>query len=358
MAARSRLRALAPKLMLGNIAAFLAIFGLFAADQVRAGAWVLSLSPRLYLVPSQIDLGNLDSDETVKGAFTVRNRGLRPLKLNRVQSTCKCTLPEEFDLVVPPFQSRDIHYTFSAAGKRGETRAKIYIACNDPRTPLAGVVLRAFVKTGYYCDPSSVRFGTTAREERKSVRFNLLPPVASDAVPTRIRTSSPFLEAQIISGPKRAEGPWLLSVSYLGNGVPGYYRESAVVGMTGGVPDIEVPVEITISSDIDITPESFFYGIVEAGRSYTKTIKVRAKGTETLDIISVSTNVPDVFRVRREPLADGVEQIIGTLVVPPVPPDDSIHVAVNRISEGVQRTIHIPVTFVLRSAHKEAHSPE
>ena len=343
-----RLERFISRVLLISAAAFSVAAVLFAAQQVRSGA----LGPQIHIDTPEIDLGTLERNSVITGVLTIENRGWRTLKLTKVRSTCGCAIPRVHGLSIPPGESRNLEYTFSAAGRRGKTTANIYIASNDTRTPLAKVGLRAFVPADYYWDPQTVRFGDTLWHERKSVGFRLFPAVPSGAVPIEVKTSASFLKARTLGPPGNPKDPWLLSVSFEGIDSPGRYRENVFVTMSENPPRmLKVPVEITVTSDVEVVPASLFYGLVQAGRRYSESVLVKPRDGFTVSVASVTSNAPEILAVTTEQEPDGNLRITGTLTPTTSWRSKEVLVTIVRRSD-IQSTIEIPAVFVAKPSAK------
>ncbi|MBN2638645.1 MAG: DUF1573 domain-containing protein [Bacteroidales bacterium] len=91
------------------------------------------------------DFGNMDRGEIVKYRFHFKNVGNSDLKINRVQTTCGCTIGQYPHEAIPPGGEGDLDVTFNSTYKNGYQDKSVMIFAN---TQPQQTVLRitAFVK--------------------------------------------------------------------------------------------------------------------------------------------------------------------------------------------------------------------
>ena len=93
-------------------------------------------APKLACDEPEYQFGELDSSETVKHNFVIRNEGDEPLKITRVRTDCGCTLARLKDKTLAPGEQTTLLSTLSLKGRHGKQRKRITLETNDPSQDL------------------------------------------------------------------------------------------------------------------------------------------------------------------------------------------------------------------------------
>jgi hypothetical protein len=88
--------------------------------------------PRLVLEQETLDFGNIDPGSRNKAEFTFKNGGNGVLKINKVKSTCGCTVPQLKKKSYLPGESGKINVTYTANQRSGPVKKALHILSNDP----------------------------------------------------------------------------------------------------------------------------------------------------------------------------------------------------------------------------------
>lgn len=86
-------------------------------------------------------LENISQAHTVKGVFRYRNIGDEPLKINAIDSTCKCTVVFSSQEAIRPNGVGEITTRYLPSNREGSFEYKIKLESNDPRHPLSILTL-------------------------------------------------------------------------------------------------------------------------------------------------------------------------------------------------------------------------
>ncbi|MEN6308766.1 MAG: DUF1573 domain-containing protein [Anaerohalosphaeraceae bacterium] len=113
-------------------------------------------SPKIQLEKTEHDFGVIGPETYNKCQFKFSNAGKSLLKIDHVQSTCGCTVPELTKKEYAPGESGVIEITFHAPSYAGATSKHLYVISNDPMTPQAEIVIKATVEVKVVVDPNRV----------------------------------------------------------------------------------------------------------------------------------------------------------------------------------------------------------
>ena len=115
------------------VAAGLIAFG--SASPTRAAE--PAKGPRIAAEPLVFDFGKVLTQKTLHKDFVIRNFGTEDLDIEKVSTTCGCTVAEEPPKVVKPGQSAVLKIKFETRTYAGPVERKILIQSNDPvKNPL------------------------------------------------------------------------------------------------------------------------------------------------------------------------------------------------------------------------------
>lgn len=114
-------------------------------------------APKIKVENAMYDFGVLAPDsKDNKGQFKFSNVGKGTLKIDHVQSTCGCTVPELSKKEYAPGESGTVEITFHAPAYAGSVTKHLYIISNDPGTPRAELALQAKVEVKVISEPDKI----------------------------------------------------------------------------------------------------------------------------------------------------------------------------------------------------------
>lgn len=127
------------------------------AESKRSQKPIPADAPQIKVINAEYDFGALPPDsKDNKGQFEFTNVGKTVLRIDNVQSTCGCTVPELTKKEYEPGESGVVTFTFHAPAYPGNTTKHLYIISNDPRTPRAELTIKAKVEVKVTAEPTEV----------------------------------------------------------------------------------------------------------------------------------------------------------------------------------------------------------
>jgi hypothetical protein len=130
-------RCVAPVLLLAAASAF-------AAEAKPAE----SKGARISIEPASFDFGNALPNKTLTKEFVVKNFGGEDLLIDRVSTTCGCTVAEGYSKVVKPGGSTTLRVKLETRNYSGRVERKVAVKSNDPEKAVAEVTVVATVRAG------------------------------------------------------------------------------------------------------------------------------------------------------------------------------------------------------------------
>ncbi len=104
--------------------------------------------PSIEVTPAFKDLGDV-TKEGFSYTFTVKNTGRKPLLIDRVSTSCGCTLATIESEHIPAGESTELLVTFNPKLMKEEIKGKIsrtiFIKSNDPENPEVEIKITANV---------------------------------------------------------------------------------------------------------------------------------------------------------------------------------------------------------------------
>lgn len=166
-------------LVLAGAAAALAFPGRAAAD-----------GPAIHIGQTHFHAGTVVEGAIVSHAFIIKNRGTRPLGIQRVAADCGCTTAG-FDRIIPPGRSGVLNVDFDTMNETGEQAKAVTVYSTDSRAPEITLTIAAHVLEAVRVKPDRIFFsGLTGLAREKQLRIttrgshdlqiivknNMLPP--------------------------------------------------------------------------------------------------------------------------------------------------------------------------------------
>ncbi|MBX9772669.1 MAG: DUF1573 domain-containing protein [Candidatus Obscuribacterales bacterium] len=133
------------QLMLAGIIVLLLMFTTFRLPG-QANDSSSSDKPAIDFLERGYDLGAVKEGIQVHHTFTVLNKGNRTLIIDRVSSSCGCTIPTMPLKRIEPGNSAPLEVIMDTAMKQGKITKDIEVYSNDPKTPKCIVQLSATVE--------------------------------------------------------------------------------------------------------------------------------------------------------------------------------------------------------------------
>jgi hypothetical protein len=113
-------------------------------------------APSIKLEKLEHDFGAVGPDTSNKCQFKFSNVGKSVLKMEPVQSTCGCTVPELKKKEYAPGESGVIDVTFRSPSSGGTVTKHLYVISNDPVAPRVELAIKATVEIKVVVDPNRI----------------------------------------------------------------------------------------------------------------------------------------------------------------------------------------------------------
>jgi Protein of unknown function (DUF1573) len=87
--------------------------------------------PTINAEPASFDFGKVLQNKTVQKQFVIRNIGTEDLVIERVSTTCGCTVADGYAKLVKPGQSTNMNVQLNTRTFKGAMERRVLIRSND-----------------------------------------------------------------------------------------------------------------------------------------------------------------------------------------------------------------------------------
>ncbi|OFV88632.1 MAG: hypothetical protein A2V74_04515 [Acidobacteria bacterium RBG_16_70_10] len=102
-------------------------------------------APRIKVAPASWDFGRAFPNQRLRKQFTLRNVGDRELVIEKVSTTCGCTVAEGYDRTITPGGSTPLVVSLETRQSLGRIEKRVAVRSNDPETPMLEIAVAATV---------------------------------------------------------------------------------------------------------------------------------------------------------------------------------------------------------------------
>lgn len=165
--------------------------------QAAAPATKAAGQPIAVAVDNVYEFGVINPGDKRTHRFTVRNDGDAPLALKLGSTTCKCTLANLQDAVVPAGGSTEIELAWHAEDPQFRFRQAAVINTNDPRTPQFELAIEGSVRVKMGSVPETVVFSEIPRDDERRAELALYSQAYSSVKIEKLEPTLPSLQAHV-----------------------------------------------------------------------------------------------------------------------------------------------------------------
>lgn len=311
-------------------AALPAVAGAQTAQEDAAAA-----GPALVVEESEVDFGTVVRGNDRTHDFVLRNEGSEPLEIERVESSCGCTVAS-FDRVVPPGGTGKVTAVLETLKLNGPGTTDLKVHSNDPENPVQGLQVHFDVVSRIAADPGYARWLTVQGEEQGTLGQTLW---AVDGKPFEVldvetpgsHITAEFRPATEAERREDVEGPqWRVELSLDSWAPVGAIEGPALVRLSHPEQKVApIPLSGFVRPMIFIEPQKGEWGTVELDGVERVAFNVRNFSSDSISITEVEPGIEGVTAnvETREPGRQyRVELVFDPDVVPEGPFDTSMRI--------------------------------
>jgi hypothetical protein len=278
------------------------------AGQTKAAAALDLPAGQLFFGQRQHDFGEVSDVNPLVHAFEFENTGDARLSIQDVSTSCGCTAAVLQRREFEPGESDSIEVTWKPEGFGRQTKS-VTILSNSEDEPSLKLEISASIQPHLVLTPARVQFGGVSRDEPHTAQVQLSTKDASLAIQS-IRTSSPFLEAEISQPLDQGHGALRVT---LREGAPwGMFMPQVEIEVRGrpdgAAEDVvytrELSVSASLYNEVFLEPSFFTIGHVARGASFRSEIALSRRGDQPFQVTAeVSSSTMPGVRVDIVPLS-------------------------------------------------------
>ena len=110
------------------------------------------------LTPPVMNLGTIPSDTVISTVIRFTNDGDVPLKIQKVETSCGCTIAKPEKLVIQPGEESQVHVTFNSKGYRGLVHKYVTFQTENGEPRSVRVTLNMHVRERIEIEPRFLDF--------------------------------------------------------------------------------------------------------------------------------------------------------------------------------------------------------
>jgi len=332
------------------------LISLFSLSALSALLPAIAMAQAINVDPLTWDFGEMKQQETRSFTATITNTGAGLLRISEVKADCGCTVPEMAVKELPPGQSAPLKVEFNSKRFVGDVIKTVQIFSNDPRNPVADIILTAKVNTPLVVDPLNRRLGfVQSLEGDIAERRITLTALDIDDLQIKVRgTRHGMFDVKAVNhvdGDPRKAQVIVTKPARLG---PGGHRDN--VRIETNIPEmatVDVELKSDVFAPIKVQPERLSFRFQPR---FKVNVRVQAfENREKFKITGVECDMPEI-KIGDIVAADG-----GVYIIPvtgaPLASDDPraveaggrmkgqiiVHTDLPKMSE-----ITIPITYMIR----------
>ena len=279
-----------------------AVAYLNAAEAQRGGTGA-KLGPRIEIVNGELhDFGKMDRNSTRNHTFIIRNSGDAPLKVEKGETTCKCTVSDVKGGNLAPGEETKVVLEWTAKTEGTGFSQSAELITSDPARPKVRLLVKGLVIESVRPDRSELSFNNIPANEKATARMKIfgfreepleieshdwLRPESAEFYSATIR---PLADDELDKSIGATSGVEL--TVQLESGLPlGPLAQTIRLVSNFDVPAVEIPIVGRVGGDITLIGPKFVsdknilqLGLVEREVGAKVTLRALVKGQHRNDV--------------------------------------------------------------------------
>ena len=92
----------------------------------------------------EVDLNDISAEKPIQGSFVLKNSGLSPLLIRKIETSCLC-IDMQYNTPIAPGAGATLYFMFDPRGLKGLEQKKIILYTNAPTEPIINLFVKARV---------------------------------------------------------------------------------------------------------------------------------------------------------------------------------------------------------------------
>lgn len=294
-----------------TLLAILALVAVGVPSPAVADAEAADAAPSAVVAEPMFDAGEIPVGQPIEAEFAIENRGDAPLRIERVQPDCGCTVAE-FDEVIAPGATGTVRAVVDTTSELGPSVKTISVVTDDPRQARIKLSIEANVKPFLALDPGHARFTTFVREDRdQSIPQLLWADDFEELEITGVESPEPWVEVsyrEATEAESSDEGvgkQWRVDVTLSKDAPVGPLAHSVLLRTNHPKQKVvEIPVTGFVRPMVAVLPPRVDFGKIDLAQGGRWGVLVRTFGSAPLQIENVESTIEGI-EVKIEPVQEG-----------------------------------------------------
>lgn len=252
--------------------------------------------PRLVVEKSVWDFGTVWSGDPCSTTIRLTNGGDALLKIEKVDSSCGCTVPKPAKTELQPGESTELHISYNTHKAVVDVRQTVTLRSNDPARPRTEIMVRGVVKIVYDCKPlNRLTFGQVLLDtlETRTIEMtnNLSEPVKLSLPPAAQQPAFDIKLDEVDPGHK-----YRLSATTKPPLKPGTnYIMLRVQTDNAKFPTLDIAISAYAVERVGVSPPMIIL-TPKTETPTTRLVRVNYLPDHPLKITKISTSHPDLIK--------------------------------------------------------------
>ncbi len=249
--------------------------------------------PRLEVSTNVWDFGEKWAGEKAETVITLTNVGDAPLKIDKVKSSCGCTVAKVTKKLLQPGESEGVKVTYSTKKRTAKVTQKIRVHTNDPANPVTVIEVKGRVRQLVeLSDARGLNFGAIGRDDvvTKSIEIECayseplvlaLGALQSDKFDVQLEEveAGKLYRLTATTTPPLRDGPFRVNAKLLTG--------------TELIPEVTVSIRGKVQAPVAVSPPSLFVS-GKMQRSSQRTLRVTSRRKVPLQVTGVTVSDPAI----------------------------------------------------------------
>ena len=211
---------------------------------------------------TQFQWGLVFAGEEVVHRFPVLNEGTAPLRILRVQTSCRCT-KKDYTEIVRPGEEGYVTLAVDTSGFIGEENKTARVYTNDPQNPSVVLTMRGGVRPFVTIKPSIPALKGVMGLKPVSVTVTVAP--ASEVPLEDLKVVSQSDKIRCSVGPRRKDGSYEIRIETLPGLAIDRFREEVVLQARGGGKIVRIAFNVygRLKPRITVEPQWVIFRFLE-----------------------------------------------------------------------------------------------
>ena len=250
------------------------LLGLWSAVPVSAQEWA-----RKMFETTSHDFGAVARGAKVEYRFKVSNIYEEDVHIASVRSSCGCTSPQISKDLLKTYEEGAIVAAFNTRSFLGQKNATVTVTIDKPFFAEVQLQVSGYIRSDIVLDPGGAELGTVDAGSEVEKKISITYAGRDDWKILQAKVNNKHLSASYVETSRNAgQVAYELTVKLKGDAPLGYFQDQITL-VTNDVRATEFPVDVEarIVSQITVSPNSLFLGVVKPGQKVTKQVVVQGK---------------------------------------------------------------------------------